>query len=162
MGTVALQARGIDWKTELPLNISFALRLNLHATALERQIMLYAIEQSLMPGETGKRFELETAKEAGDELSAHFQDYDWADEVLHTQIGRRMLRRTASRETRRSRAPPRFTRRPGPRSTATARATRNGTGGRRSCGARWARRAATCGWARSGRASSPSDGAKYR
>ena len=93
MGTVALVARGIDWKSELPLNVGFALRLNLHATPLERQIMLYAIEQSLMPAETGKRFEYETAREAGDPLSAHFHDYDWADEVLHAQIGRRMLRR---------------------------------------------------------------------
>jgi hypothetical protein len=93
MGTVALEARGVDWKAELPLNISFALRLNLHATPLERQVMLYAIEQSLMPAETGKRFEYETARAAADELSAHFHDYDWADEVLHAQIGRRMLRR---------------------------------------------------------------------
>ena len=93
MGTVALQVRGIDWKHELPLNVSFALRLNLHATPLERQVMLYAIEQSLMPAETGKRFEYETALAARDELSAHFHDYDWADEVLHAQIGRRMLRR---------------------------------------------------------------------
>ena len=93
MGTVALEAHGVDWKHELPLNVSFALRLNLHATPLERQVMLYAIEQSLMPAETGKRFEYETARSAGDELSAHFHDYDWADEVLHAQIGRRMLRR---------------------------------------------------------------------
>ncbi|MEX2154900.1 MAG: hypothetical protein WD825_16275, partial [Gemmatimonadaceae bacterium] len=93
MGTVALEARGIDWKAEVPLNVSFALRLNLHATPLERQTMLYAIEQSLMPGETGKRFEYETAVEAGDALSAHFHDYDWADEVLHAQIGRRALKR---------------------------------------------------------------------
>ena len=93
MGTVALEARGIDWRREIPLNISFALRLNLHASPLERQIMLYAIEQSLMPGETGKRFEYETARQAKDPLSAHFHDYDWADEVLHAQIGRRMLRR---------------------------------------------------------------------
>lgn len=93
MGTVGLQARGIDWKRDLPLNVSFALRLNLHATPLERQVILYAIEQSLMPAETGKRFEYETARAAGDELSAHFHDYDWADEVLHAQIGRRMLRR---------------------------------------------------------------------
>ena len=93
MGTVALEARGIDWKTDIPLNVSFALRLNLHATPLERQMMLYAIEQSLMPGETGKRYEYETAVAAGDALSAHFHDYDWADEVLHAQIGRRMLRR---------------------------------------------------------------------
>ena len=93
MGTVAFEARGVDWKREIPLNVGFALRLNRHAEPLERQVVLYAIEQSLMPGETGKRFEYETAKAAGDELSAHFHDYDWADEVLHAQIGRRMLRR---------------------------------------------------------------------
>jgi hypothetical protein len=93
MGTVALEAKGIDWKREVPLNVSFALRLNRHATPLERQIMLYAIEQSLMPGETGKRFEYETAVAAGDQLSAHFHDYDWADEVLHAQIGRRAMKR---------------------------------------------------------------------
>ena len=91
MGTVALEARGLDW-TRIPLNIGFALRLNLHATPLERQIMLWAIEQSLMPRDTGKRSELETAHEAGDALSAHFHDYDWADEVLHTRIGRQVLK----------------------------------------------------------------------
>jgi hypothetical protein len=93
MGTVALQQRGIDWKREIPLNVSFALRLNLHATPIERQTMLFAIEQSLMPGDTGKRSEYETAVDAGDALSAHFHDYDWADEVLHAQIGRRALKR---------------------------------------------------------------------
>ena len=91
MGTVALEARGIDWTT-LPLNVGFSLRLNLHATPLERQTILYAIEQSLMPAETGKRFEYQTAVDAGDPLSAHFHDYDWADEVLHAQIGRRWLK----------------------------------------------------------------------
>jgi hypothetical protein len=92
MGTVAFESRGIGW-TEIPLNVGFSLRLNLHATAQERQIILYAIEQSLMSGETGKRFEYETAVAAGDDLSAHFHDYDWADEVLHAQIGRRALKR---------------------------------------------------------------------
>jgi hypothetical protein len=92
LGTVALKARGLDW-TSIPLNISFALRLNKHATPLERQIILYAIEQSLMPGDTGKRYEYQTAVDAGDMLSAHFHDYDWADEVLHAQIGRRALAR---------------------------------------------------------------------
>jgi len=92
MGSVALEARGVDW-TRIPLNIGFSLRLNLHATPLERQTILYAIEQSLMPAETGKRFEYQTAAEAGDTLSAHFHDYDWADEVLHAQIGRRWLKR---------------------------------------------------------------------
>ena len=92
MGAVAFEARGVDWTT-IPLNVGFSLRLNLHATPVERQIILFGIEQSLMPGETGKRFEQQTAAEAGDALSAHFHDYDWADEVLHAQIGRRQLRR---------------------------------------------------------------------
>ncbi|HUQ98852.1 MAG TPA: hypothetical protein VM166_05305 [Gemmatimonadaceae bacterium] len=92
MGTVAFEDRGIDWKN-IPLNVGFSLRLNLYAAPQDRQILLYAIEQSLMPGETGKRFEYETAVAAGDELSAHFHDYDWADEVLHAQIGRRALKR---------------------------------------------------------------------
>ena len=91
MGTVALEARGLDW-TRIPLNVGFALRLNRHATPIERQIMLWAIEQSLMPRDTGKRSEYETAREADDALSAHFHDYDWADEVLHTRIGRQVLR----------------------------------------------------------------------
>lgn len=93
MGSVALEAAGVDWRREVPLNVSFSLRLNLHAEPLERQMMLYAIEQSLMPAETGKRYEYETAVAAGDALSAHFHDYDWADEVLHAQIGRRALKR---------------------------------------------------------------------
>ena len=92
MGTVAFESRGLAW-TEIPLNVGFSLRLNLHATAQERQIILYAIEQSLMSAETGKRFEYETAVAAGDDLSALFHDYDWADEVLHAQIGRRALKR---------------------------------------------------------------------
>ena len=90
MGTVALGARGVDW-TRIPLNVGFSLRLNLHATAAERQAMLFAIEQSLMPGDTGKRAEYETAVASGDALSAHFHDYDWADEVLHARIGRRWI-----------------------------------------------------------------------
>jgi hypothetical protein len=92
MGTVAFEARGVDWKT-IPLNVGFSLRLNRHADAKERQILLYAIEQSLMPSDTGKKFEYETAIAAGDALSVHFHDYDWADEVLHAQIGRRALKR---------------------------------------------------------------------
>jgi hypothetical protein len=94
MGSVAFEARGVDW-TRIPLNVGFSLRLNLHATPLERQTLLYAIEQSLMPAETGKRSEYQTAVEAGDALSTHFHDYDWADEVLHAQIGRRWLKREA-------------------------------------------------------------------
>ncbi|MGQ0712797.1 MAG: hypothetical protein ACT4PJ_03580 [Gemmatimonadaceae bacterium] len=92
MGSAAFESRGVDW-SRIPLNVSFALRLNLHATPLERQTMLYGIEQSLMPADTGKRYEKEMAEASGDALSAHFHDYDWADEVLHAQIGRRWVRR---------------------------------------------------------------------
>ncbi len=91
MGTVALADRGVDW-TRLPLHVGFSLRLNRHADPRDRQILLYAIEQSLMAGDTGKRYEYETAREAGDPLSEHFHDFDWADEVLHAQIGRRWLK----------------------------------------------------------------------
>lgn len=91
MGEIAFENRGIDW-TRIPLNIGFALRLNLFATPQERQLLLYSIEQSLMPAETGKRYEYDIAVEAGDQLSAYFQDFDWADEVLHAQIGRRWLK----------------------------------------------------------------------
>lgn len=90
LGEVALEARGIDWRS-IPLNVGFSLRLNLHADPLERQLVLWAIEQGLMPGDTGKRFEYETARSAGDPLSAHIHDFDWADEVLHARIGRRWL-----------------------------------------------------------------------
>lgn len=91
MGEIAFERRHVDW-TRIPLNVGFALRLNLHATPQERQLLLYSIEQSLMPAETGKRYEYEVALAARDPLSAHFQDFDWADEVLHAQIGRRWLK----------------------------------------------------------------------
>jgi hypothetical protein len=91
MGEAAFEAAGIDW-TAIPLNVGFSLRLNRHATARERELLLFAIEQSLMPGDVGKRSEYETAVAAGDALSALFHDYDWADEVLHAQIGRNWLK----------------------------------------------------------------------
>jgi hypothetical protein len=49
--------------------------------------VLYFIEQGLMP-RNGKRFEWEVAVASGDPLAALFQDYDWADEVLHARVGR--------------------------------------------------------------------------
>jgi len=42
---------------------------------------------------TGKRYEWEVAVMSENKLAATFQDFDWADEVLHAQIGRRALRR---------------------------------------------------------------------
>ena len=37
---------------------------------------------------TGKRYEWEVAQASGLPLATLFQDFDWADEVLHSQIGR--------------------------------------------------------------------------
>ncbi len=91
MGSVYFEARGVDWRREIPLHPGFALRLNLHMDPIEAHAVLYTIEQSLMPAKTGKKYEWETAIDANDALAALFQDYDWADEVLHAQIGRRWL-----------------------------------------------------------------------
>jgi hypothetical protein len=90
MGEVGFESMGVDW-TALPVPIANAYVINTRLTPLERHAVLYAIEQRLMRRETGKRYEWETAVAAGDPLLATFQDYDWADEVLHTQIGRRWL-----------------------------------------------------------------------
>jgi hypothetical protein len=91
MGSVYFEHHGIDWKQDIPLHPGFALRLNLHMEPLEAHAVLYTIEQSLMPARTGKRYEWVVTSEAHDPLATLFQDYDWADEVLHAQIGRRWL-----------------------------------------------------------------------
>ncbi|MDX2141281.1 MAG: hypothetical protein SF123_24565 [Chloroflexota bacterium] len=88
MGSVYLQHHRIDWKRDVPLHPGFSIRLNQHMSALEAHAVLYTIEQSLMPADTGKKYEWVTADAAGDPLAKFFQDYDWADEVLHVHIGR--------------------------------------------------------------------------
>jgi hypothetical protein len=87
MGEVGFVAQGVDWR-RIPINFTWSRNLNLQLTARERHGVLFFIEQGLMP-KTGKRYEWEVAKDSGDPLSALFQDFDWADEVLHAQIGRR-------------------------------------------------------------------------
>jgi len=87
MGEVGFVAQGIDW-TEIPINFTWSRNLNTQLGPRERHGVLFFIEQGLMP-KTGKRYEWEVASESGDALSALFQDFDWADEVLHAQIGRR-------------------------------------------------------------------------
>jgi hypothetical protein len=87
MGQVGFVAHAIDW-TQIPINFTWSLNLNTQISAIERHAVLFFIEQGLMP-RTGKRFEWEVATESGDALAARIQDYDWADEVLHSQIGRR-------------------------------------------------------------------------
>jgi hypothetical protein len=90
MGTVYLAQRGIAWR-ELPLHPGFSIRLNQHMSAADAHAVLYTIEQSLMPATTGKRYEWQTASHTHDALATLFQDFDWADEVLHVHIGRQWL-----------------------------------------------------------------------
>jgi hypothetical protein len=87
MGEVGFAAIGIDWPALVRINFTWSLGLNTQLTALERHAVLYFIEQGLMP-KTGKRYEWEVAGQAGLPLARTFQDFDWADEVLHARIGR--------------------------------------------------------------------------
>jgi len=86
MGEVGFVALGVDW-TKAKVTFNWSYRLNTECTPLEAHGVLYFIEQGLMP-RTGKRYEYETARDSGLPLAATIQDFDWADEVLHSQIGR--------------------------------------------------------------------------
>jgi hypothetical protein len=87
MGEVGFAHLNIDWPKQVMINFTWSLALNTQLTPLERHAVLYFIEQRLMP-KTGKRFEWEVAQASHSPLSALFQDYDWADEVLHARVGR--------------------------------------------------------------------------
>jgi hypothetical protein len=86
MGEVGFVALGVDW-TKAKVTLNWSHRLNTECTPMEAHGVLYFIEQGLMP-RTGKRYEFEVARESGFPLMATLQDFDWADEVLHSQIGR--------------------------------------------------------------------------
>jgi len=86
MGEVGFVALGVDW-TQARITWNWSYRLNTECSPMERHGVLYFIEQGLMP-KTGKRYEFEVAHESGVPLAATIQDFDWADEVLHSQIGR--------------------------------------------------------------------------
>jgi hypothetical protein len=87
MGEVGFANLGIDWPAQVMINFTWSLALNTQLKPIERHGVLYFIEQGLM-SKTGKRFEWETAQASHNPLAALFQDYDWADEVLHARIGR--------------------------------------------------------------------------
>ena len=87
MGEVGFVSLGLDWPKLVMVNSTWSKSLNEQLTAKERHAVLYYIEQGLMP-KTGKRHEWEVARQAHTPISATFQDFDWADEVLHARIGR--------------------------------------------------------------------------
>jgi hypothetical protein len=86
MGEAGFVQQGIDWR-KVMVNFTWSLALNTQLKPIERHAVLYFIEQGLMP-KNGKRFEWEVGVASGNALAALFQDYDWADEVLHARIGR--------------------------------------------------------------------------
>ncbi len=89
MGEAVLHAHGMSFY-EFPVNIHISTALN-RLEPLQVHAILWGVEQGLMPKKTGKYYELEIARAYGDPLCVAMQDYDWADEVLHAQIGRRWL-----------------------------------------------------------------------
>jgi hypothetical protein len=86
LGEVGFVHLGIDW-SQIPINFTWSRNLNTQLKPWERHAVLFFIEQGLMP-RTGKRYEWEVGLASGIPLAGLFQDFDWADEVLHAQIGR--------------------------------------------------------------------------
>lgn len=86
LGEVGFVHLGIDW-TRIPINFTWSRNLNTQLEPWQRHAVLFFIEQGLMP-KTGKRYEWEVGQASGIPLAALIQDFDWADEVLHAQIGR--------------------------------------------------------------------------
>jgi hypothetical protein len=87
MGEVGFVNLNINWPEEVMINFTWSLGLNTQLKPLERHAVLYFIEQGLMP-KTGKRHEWEVGLASGNPLAGLFQDFDWADEVLHARVGR--------------------------------------------------------------------------
>jgi hypothetical protein len=86
LGEVGFVDLGLDWSM-IPVNFTWSLNLNTQLTPQERHAVLFFIEQGLMP-RTGKRYEWEVGQASGIPLAGLIQDFDWADEVLHAQLGR--------------------------------------------------------------------------
>ena len=87
MGEVGFVSLGIEWPQKVMVNSTWSTGLNSQLTPKERHAVLYFIEQGLMP-KTGKRHEWEVGVMSKNPLAATFQDFDWADEVLHARVGR--------------------------------------------------------------------------
>jgi hypothetical protein len=108
-GEVAFETRGVDWRT-VPHDLSFASYPNGELEPRDRYALLYRSEHAVMSDSrrrevgmqhAGKRSQHAAARASGDQLSTLFQDFDWADEVLHVNIARRVLANAfANREER--------------------------------------------------------------
>jgi hypothetical protein len=98
LGETAFETRGVDWHA-VPQEVTFASFPNTHLEPRERYALLYHSEHAAMGKShsrrgnqhAGKPAQHAAARASGDALSTLFHDYDWADEVLHVHIARRVL-----------------------------------------------------------------------
>jgi hypothetical protein len=90
MGEVVLHSHGVPHYA-YPVPIDGVEALNTEFTPREAHLLLWDVEQGLMPSDTGKKFEYEVVREHDDPLLSTFQDFDWADEVVHVKIGRQWI-----------------------------------------------------------------------
>lgn len=90
MGEVALERRGVPFHA-FPIEAQGSMALNTRFAPREAHLLLWVIEQDLMAAATGKKHELEVVAMHGDPLLITFQDFDWADEVLHARTGREWI-----------------------------------------------------------------------
>jgi hypothetical protein len=90
MGEVALERQGVSFHA-FPIEIQGSMALNTRFTPQEAHLLLWVIEQDLMAAATGKKHERDVAAAHGDPVLTTFQDFDWADEVLHARTGRRWI-----------------------------------------------------------------------
>jgi len=90
LGEAGFHRLGIPFY-KYPVYLGTSAALNAGFTPREAHVILWGIEQGLMPRKTGKGLQWDVAVGTGDGLARSVQDYDWADEVLHAQIGRRWL-----------------------------------------------------------------------
>ena len=88
-GEAWFEKHGVDWQT-VPHDLSFASYPNTEFSPHERYALLYAAEHTAMRRD-GKRAQAEAAAASGDALATLYLDFDWADEVLHVHLGRRVL-----------------------------------------------------------------------
>ena len=100
MGEVGFVALGVDWtKARITHNWSHAAEHRVHADGAARRAVLHragADDARPASGSSGR-----SAPRRATRWSATIQDFDWADEVLHAQIGRRVVRPAVRRPRRR-------------------------------------------------------------
>jgi len=90
MGTIYFENRNVDWKKLIAIHPGMSIRWGT-LDVKDAHLVLFAIEQNLMPAKTVKKLEYMISKNADDAITSAIQYYDWADEILHVHIGRKTL-----------------------------------------------------------------------